>query len=558
MNDLARRIQRTYLTLLLGNTLAASFIWGINTLFLLDAGLSNFEAFAANAFFTGGMMLFEIPTGVVADTWGRRVSYLLGTIALAASTLLYYLLWVAEAPFWEWAVVSMLLGLGFTFFSGAVEAWLVDALHFAGYEGGLESVLGRGQMIMGVAMLGGSVAGGVIAQATSLGVPFLMRVGVLLVMFAVAWRLMRDLGFTPAESASPLRATKTVFDASLQYGLKNPPVRWMMLAAPFSGGVGIYTFYALQPYLLELYGDPNAYSVAGLAAAIVAGSQILGGYAAPRIRRLFDKRTTSLILGALVSAAILALLALVGSFWLALALLVVWGLVFAADMPIRQAYLNDMIPSQQRATVLSFDSLMNSSGGVVIQPALGKAADATSYGTSFAFGALFQLLAVPFLLRSRREGAPADRAVSLAEVTEPPEATAATPVGELADREQVDDEDERLVRRDHAARSPSAVGHGGRDRQLAPAADLHALHARVPAGDDLALPELELEGLSAVPGRVELLAGREGNSNVVHRDLRAAGGLVAIADGEVLDAQLEGDVPLWFIDLGLVDLRAFG
>ena len=94
-------------------------------------------------------------------------------------------------------------------------------------------------------------------------------------------------------------------------------------------------------------------------------------------------------------------------------------------MPIRQAYLNDMIPSQQRATVLSFDSLMGSSGGVVIQPVLGKAADATSYGTSFAFGALFQLLAVPFLFRSRHEGAPADRAVSLAEPTEP--ATAAAP-----------------------------------------------------------------------------------------------------------------------------------
>ncbi len=199
----------------------------------------------------------------------------------------------------------------------------------------------------------------------------------------------------------------------------------MMLAAPFTAGVGIYTFYALQPYLLELYGDPNAYSVAGLAAAIVAGSQILGGWAAPRIRALFEKRTTSLILGAITSATILALLALVGSFWLALALLVVWGLVFAANMPIRQAYLNDMIPSQQRATVLSFDSLMGSSGGVVIQPVLGKAADASSYGTSFAFGALFQLCAVPFLFRSRHEGAAADRAVSLAEPTEP--AATATP-----------------------------------------------------------------------------------------------------------------------------------
>ena len=104
MTPLARRIQRIYLTLLLGNTLAASFIWGINTLFLLDAGLSNLEAFAANAFFTAGMVIFEVPTGVVADTWGRRVSYLLGTVTLSATTLLYYLLWQMSAPFWTWAV----------------------------------------------------------------------------------------------------------------------------------------------------------------------------------------------------------------------------------------------------------------------------------------------------------------------------------------------------------------------------------------------------------------------------------------------------------------------
>ncbi len=161
LNDAARKIQRVYLTLTLGNTVAASFIWGgINTLFLLDAGLSNLEAFAANAFFTVGMVLFEVPTGVIADGWGRRASFLLGTVTLAVSTYLYFVMWQISAPFWMWAVVSVLLGLGFTFFSGAVEAWLVDALRFSGYEGGLESVLGRGQMVQGGAMLVGSVAGG--------------------------------------------------------------------------------------------------------------------------------------------------------------------------------------------------------------------------------------------------------------------------------------------------------------------------------------------------------------------------------------------------------------
>ena len=408
MNAGARKIQRVYLTLTLGNTLAASFIWGINTLFLLDAGLSNFEAFAANAFFTAGMVLFEVPTGVVADGWGRRTSFLLGTLTLAASTYLYYMLWQLSAPFWSWALVSVLLGLGFTFFSGAVEAWLVDALRFAGYEGGLEGVLGRGLMVQGAAMLLGSVAGGVVAQATDLGVPFLLRVGVLVAMFLVAFWLMHDVGFTPERSAHPLRATRAVLSASIENGLKNPPVRYVMLAAPFSSGVGIYVFYALQPYLLGLFGDPGAYSIAGLAAALVAGAEILGGWLAPRVRRLVRKRTTVLMLSSSVSAMILLVLGFIQAFWAALVLLALWALVAAAGTPVRQAYLNDMIASKQRATVLSFDSLMGSSGGVVVQPALGRAADVYGYPASLAVSGLIELMAVPFLLASRQQRHQAD------------------------------------------------------------------------------------------------------------------------------------------------------
>jgi MFS family permease len=355
------------------------------------------------------MVLFEVPTGVVADTWGRRTSYLLGTLTLAGSTLLYWLLWQTESSFWLWAIVSILIGLGFTFFSGAVEAWLVDALRFSGYEGELESVFGRGQMVMGAAMLGGSVAGGVIAQATSLGVPFLLRVGVLVVMFGVAWAVMRDVGFTPQRSRTPLKDMHHVLTTSIEHGLGNPPVRWVMLAAPFSAGVGIYTFYALQPFLLDLYGDPNAYSIAGLAAAILAGAQILGGWLAPRYRGLFARRTSALLMGVAATSVLLMVLALTESFALALAALVAWGLIFAMEMPIRQAYLNGMIPSERRATVLSFDSLMGNTGGVVIQPVLGKSADVWSYGTSYAIGGAFQALALPFLWLSRREDDASDK-----------------------------------------------------------------------------------------------------------------------------------------------------
>ncbi|GAB3042973.1 tetracycline efflux MFS transporter TetA(P) [Parafrigoribacterium mesophilum] len=403
------RVQRIYLTLLLGNTLAASFIWGINTLFLLDAGLSNFEAFAANAFFTAGMVIFEIPTGVVADTVGRKASYLLGTITLSLTTLLYWMLWVWHAPFVWWAIVSVLLGLGFTFFSGAVEAWLVDALTFHGYTGSLETVFGRGLVVTGIAMFAGSVLGGVIAQATNLGVPFLLRAGVLALMFLFAFLVMKDLGFTPDRSRGPLAATRNVLQQSIRHGLRKRSVRYVILSAPFASGVGIYAFYALQPYLLELYGDKTAYSIAGLAAAVLSLSQVIGGVLAPRIRGLFVKRTTTVIAASLASVATLVILGVNSLFWLAIVALVVWGFVVAVAEPVRGAYLNDMIPSTQRATVLSFDSLFGSLGGVGIQPALGRAADLWGYGTSLVIGGAVELIGIPLLFASRRQDDPADR-----------------------------------------------------------------------------------------------------------------------------------------------------
>jgi MFS family permease len=408
MNDESRHVQRIYLFLLLLHTLAASFIWGINTLFLLDAGLSNAEAFAANAFFTAGLVLFEVPTGVVADVHGRRFSYLLGTLTLAISTGLYLLMWYVSAAFWAWAVASLFLGLGFTFFSGAVQAWLVDALSASGFTGQLDAVFARGEIVEGCAMLAGSVAGGYLAQVTNLGVPYVVRAIVLVVTFVLAFLLMRDIGFTPKPTDSPLREMKRVLNGAITYGLRNPPVRWVMLASVFTDGVSIYAFYAMQPYLLQLYGDPHAYGVAGLAAAIVGGAQIGGGLLVPHLARAFQRRSSVLVTTVVLSTVILALIGLIPRFWVAILLLVLWGLVFATVMPVRQAYVNGLIPSELRATVLSFDSLMGSSGGVVLQPILGKAADVWGYPMSYAWSAGMQALAVPFMLLARRQQAISD------------------------------------------------------------------------------------------------------------------------------------------------------
>ena len=128
------RITRSYMVLIGTYTLAASLIWSVNTLFLLESGLSITEVFLANAAFSAGMVIFEIPTGVVADTLGRRVSYLLSVVILAATTVLYLVAAQVGAGIVVFVVVSIFMGLGFTFYSGALEAWVVDGLQSVASE----------------------------------------------------------------------------------------------------------------------------------------------------------------------------------------------------------------------------------------------------------------------------------------------------------------------------------------------------------------------------------------------------------------------------------------
>lgn len=143
-------------------------------------------------------------------------------------------------------------------------------------------------------------------------------------------------------------------------------------------------------------------------AALVAVSNILGGITASRLPKFFSFRTSILLLGTLFSGIVLIAVSFVTNFWIALLLILLWGLMFSALMPVRQTYINGLIPSEQRATVLSFDSLIGSSGGIVIQPALGKVADVYNYSTSYLVGSVLQFAALPFIYLSRREKAKPD------------------------------------------------------------------------------------------------------------------------------------------------------
>ncbi|MFQ5948726.1 MAG: MFS transporter, partial [Acidimicrobiia bacterium] len=269
-------IIRNYLVIAGLYTLSASLIWGVNTLFLLDAGLDIFEVFVANAVFTGGMVLFEIPTGVVADTRGRRASFLLSAAVLAVGTLAYVSLSLTGGGLLLFSLASVILGLGYTFYSGAVEAWLVDALNATGYEGVLDRVFARGSMVTGAAMLIGTVGGGLLGTL-DLAWPFVVRAALLALVFSVAYRTMHDIGFVPrsVQWSGITAEMGKVARASLTYGWRRPSVRLLMAVSFVHGGFLFWAFYAWQPYFLDLLGR-NAVWVAGVVAALISLSTILG------------------------------------------------------------------------------------------------------------------------------------------------------------------------------------------------------------------------------------------------------------------------------------------
>ncbi len=421
----AKKIVNTYMTLVGMYTLAASLIWSVNTLFLLDAGLGIGEVFLANALFSAGMVLFEIPTGVVADTLGRRVSYLLSVVILGATTVLYVIAAEAGAGLIVFGVVSVFMGLGFTFYSGALEAWLVDGLQSVGDHQKLDHVFARGQQVSGSAMFVGTISGGFLGQV-DLAIPFVLRAVLLVVVFGVASRLMHEIGFEPkpltlAEVPGQMRRQASV---GIAKGWGDRGLRLLMSASAIRGVFFGWAFYAAQPYFLELL-DRDAVWVVGLVTAGVSLATIAGNQLVEMISRRCGKRSTMLVWASAVSSAAAITIGLTSSFAVAVGCLMLVAGAMGVISPVRQAYLNQVVETDYRATVISFDAMITSVGGVGGQVGLGALADTRSFSAGYVVGGAVTVMAVPVLFLLRRFGGPADRLVG----DDPPGSDMTCPAG---------------------------------------------------------------------------------------------------------------------------------
>lgn len=403
-------IIRTYLTItgLLNGALA--LIWGVNTLFLLGAGLDIFQVMLVNAAFSFGQFVFEIPTGVVADTVGRRVSLLLCLVTLFGSTLAYVGMAWLHMGVLAFTVVSVLLGLGFTFYTGALDAWMVDALKHLGHSEPLDRVFARSQMVFGVAMLCGTTLGGLLGQV-HLYYPYLLRAALIVPTFVVAWAGMKELGWAPprALSTRTLPAEmKKVFVVGLRFGMTHRVVRPLMLASAVASTFAMFGFYSWQRYFLDLLHQELVW-VTGVIAALVGFAGVVGNLLLPRLSRVIKTRTGVLMFSVAVKATVIVLAGLLTNFYFVVGLYLVGNVTMGLANPVKQALLNAHIPSEQRATIISLDSLVAELGSGVGQTGWGYVARRTSIADAWVRAGAFILLGLPLLYMARRGCSKADR-----------------------------------------------------------------------------------------------------------------------------------------------------
>jgi hypothetical protein len=190
------------------------------------------------------------------------------------------------------------------------------------------------------------------------------------------------------------------------YGWGNPVVRPLLFVSAASGAFFLYGFYSWQRYALDLLGRELIW-VAGVLTAVSSLAGILGNALVRRVMRDGElRRSPARVLAwsmAIIAALTTAIAAVgllvrtpgVAPLFVAAALWSAWNVVYGIVGPVRQAYLNEHVPSAQRATVLSLDAFFADVGGTGGQPALGWLAKATSIPVGWLVGAVFLGLTVP-------------------------------------------------------------------------------------------------------------------------------------------------------------------
>ncbi|MFK7600687.1 MFS transporter [Deinococcus sp. SM5_A1] len=394
---------RVYLALSAGLAFAFALAYTLQGLYFVTvAGLDPLQLLLIGAALEGAAFLLEVPTGVVADVYSRRRSVILGCLCLGVAMAL-----VAAFPvFWALLLIQIVSAAGYTFLSGAQQAWLADEVgeDRAAHLYLLGSQYGWAAGIAGIAATA--------ALATlGLHIPILVGGAVALILALYLWVRMPEDGFSPAPREK--RQTWAVLSGTFRQGVREvraSRVLTLLMLSAVLYGASSEALDRLSEFLLVVeVGLPGGLSAANWFVLLALTVQVVGLAVTEPLRRRIDPadaRAAALALRWVLGLSVAALLAFAyapGFGWAALAL-VVHGVLRGLYSPLYDAWINRGLNPASRATVNSIASQADALGQVTFGPVFGLLGNVLGVRAALALAALVRLPALPLLGRAGSKG----------------------------------------------------------------------------------------------------------------------------------------------------------
>ena len=394
-----RRARRVWLLWSGGQALLSSLAFTAIMIYrITEVGLSPLELVLVGTVMELVVFLFEIPTGVVADVHSRRLSMLIGAVLTGLAFILEGLV----PTFGALLLAQAIWGLGYTFTSGASEAWISDEI---GEEAASRAFL-RGAQAGTVAGLLG-IVGSILLASIQINLPIVLAGVLMLALAGLLALVMPERHFSPLarEERDSWRAMRATLRAGLDL-LRRRPVLRLVLLVELIGGLYSEGYERLwQKHILDSFTLPTPgglqlqpvawYGLYQLVASVgvIGLTELLGRRV--RLTRQGPAMRALLLLNLAIVAGI-AVFSLTDSLALAALALLVLTATRAAAIPVSNAWLNQSAEPEIRATLFSLHGQVNSIGQVVGGPPAGLIGQRSLRAALLASG-LVQTCSLPLL-----------------------------------------------------------------------------------------------------------------------------------------------------------------
>ena len=358
----------------------------IYVLFFLSKQLSFTQIFMLSIVAAITQIVFEVPSGIFADFFGRGNSLVIGAAARVAS-MLFYLFGHSFTPF---AFGYVFMGVSLAFQSGADSAFLYDSLKDIKQEHKYKKIEGKAFGISMIAMSVGALIGGSFAKINFL-IPIWLTFGgyVISVFIALSFHEPKH-----HKKDKDKKYFKHLIEAT-KFVWNHPKVKWLTLFSAAVTAALVISHKFSQPYFILAKIDLGYF---GIIFAVTLMSSAITAYFAHKIEEKLGEKWSLLSIAVLNGIHLIILGLYVGVFGILLFLLneMIWGFT----SPVIKDYINRHVESHHRATVLSLGGFLMSMFIIIISPLIGYIADVFSITTAlFWEGVIMLIICVPMVFK---------------------------------------------------------------------------------------------------------------------------------------------------------------